>query len=291
MVSPGQLEVTTHDAPIRPLRIHSLSIHTNTMSSHYCDGCGAVFTSNSGWSNHLRQTTQSQCIAVREQEFAREQALFSAPSNSFATAATLTDTSTDIQLDAPGLYPDVTVAMDVDMDAAPAAFEGDFFSSAYNDADFGQLSDDPPSSSHSFAPSPDTSESDVSDDEAHPSEPHWEPPPPLTSFNPPQDAPSSDSITLDTNEAVPDSRRAEVDVRPPKTYVVHFPSDRAGTPLPVVDVKYTYGHYRVGLEHGNTSSLYSPFISKMDWDVARWAKERGPGSTALTELLQIEEVR
>ncbi|KAH8804139.1 hypothetical protein DL96DRAFT_1474768 [Flagelloscypha sp. PMI_526] len=35
---------------------------------------------------------------------------------------------------------------------------------------------------------------------------------------------------------------------------------------------------------------YSPFASRMDWEIARWGKLRGPSSTALTELLQIEGV-
>jgi hypothetical protein len=33
-----------------------------------------------------------------------------------------------------------------------------------------------------------------------------------------------------------------------------------------------------------------PFISKMDWEIARWAKLRGPGSTAFSELLSIDGV-
>ena len=37
-------------------------------------------------------------------------------------------------------------------------------------------------------------------------------------------------------------------------------------------------------------NIYAPFASKLDWEVARWAKLRGPGSTATTELLGIDEV-
>ncbi|KAL5484756.1 hypothetical protein ACEPAI_7398 [Sanghuangporus weigelae] len=35
---------------------------------------------------------------------------------------------------------------------------------------------------------------------------------------------------------------------------------------------------------------HAPFASKMDWDFARWAKTRGPGSTAVDDLLKIEGV-
>ena len=35
---------------------------------------------------------------------------------------------------------------------------------------------------------------------------------------------------------------------------------------------------------------FAPFLSKLDWEVARWAKLRGPGSTAFSELMGIEGV-
>jgi hypothetical protein len=41
---------------------------------------------------------------------------------------------------------------------------------------------------------------------------------------------------------------------------------------------------------GSTSNIYSPFTSQMDWEIARWAKLRGSGSTAFTDLLKIEGV-
>ncbi|KAI0683789.1 hypothetical protein BC835DRAFT_1524119 [Cytidiella melzeri] len=46
--------------------------------------------------------------------------------------------------------------------------------------------------------------------------------------------------------------------------------------------------YASGIPAANNP--YYPFGSRMDWEVARWAKVRGPGSTALTELLQIPGV-
>ena len=45
-------------------------------------------------------------------------------------------------------------------------------------------------------------------------------------------------------------------------------------------------------EIGIQSNLnpYAPFTSKMDWEIARWAKLRGPSSIAFTELMSIEGV-
>ncbi|KAK7030916.1 hypothetical protein VNI00_013862 [Paramarasmius palmivorus] len=37
----------------------------------------------------------------------------------------------------------------------------------------------------------------------------------------------------------------------------------------------------------NDKVLWHPFRSRLDWEVARWGKLRGPGSNALNELLQI----
>jgi hypothetical protein len=52
-----------------------------------------------------------------------------------------------------------------------------------------------------------------------------------------------------------------------------------------------------GTEHGRTSQMehnstnpYAPFLSRTDWEIAKWGKLRGPSSTAFTELLEIPGV-
>ncbi|PPQ73617.1 hypothetical protein CVT26_010525 [Gymnopilus dilepis] len=63
-------------------------------------------------------------------------------------------------------------------------------------------------------------------------------------------------------------------------------SSRCGQKLgqhEAVDVRYQ--------AHVNgESNLWAPFKSKMDWEIAKWAKLRGPGSTAFSELLAIDGV-
>ena len=70
--------------------------------------------------------------------------------------------------------------------------------------------------------------------------------------------------------------------------VDHFPFGHPGAPIPGM--------------HGDPSvyeatredlgdSVWAPFQSQCDWEFARWAKTRGPTSTAVTELLAIPEVR
>ncbi|EAU80829.2 hypothetical protein CC1G_04939 [Coprinopsis cinerea okayama7 len=40
----------------------------------------------------------------------------------------------------------------------------------------------------------------------------------------------------------------------------------------------------------DSTNLYAPFSSKLEWEIARWAKLRGPSSTAFTELMAIDGV-
>jgi len=81
--------------------------------------------------------------------------------------------------------------------------------------------------------------------------------------------------------------------------VVPFPQATAGTVVHDTGIS-GYASYRnqLGLIDANLESsangmnggLYAPFKSKLDWEIAHWAKLRGPGSTAMTELLSIDGV-
>ena len=70
--------------------------------------------------------------------------------------------------------------------------------------------------------------------------------------------------------------------------IEHFPGMKAGAPIATPTThKPTYTKYQEKL---NGDSVYAPFASKLDWEVARWAKLRGPSSSSLDELFQIEGV-
>lgn len=49
-------------------------------------------------------------------------------------------------------------------------------------------------------------------------------------------------------------------------------------------------HEAYARELGQTGNTFAPFSSRLEWEIARWAKLRGPSSTALTELLAIDGV-
>jgi hypothetical protein len=189
----------------------------------------------------------------------------------------------------------------------PIPFAGDLFGTAdtYLDDDFGQggLCDE-----------------DESDDEwaaaaALEQQDRWEPPVPV-----------ADVTSIATGREPVDSGD-QPDVRPPAVLeldpeIEHlFNSDpyfanptsseerrkaetRAGTQNPVIerysDVYPDTNPGRIYSQDGSTTvsadaksaakNPYAPFASKIEWEVARWAKLRGPGSTAFSELLGIDGV-
>ena len=69
-------------------------------------------------------------------------------------------------------------------------------------------------------------------------------------------------------------------------FVVKFPG-RAGSHTVVnnadLDADTDQDHASVD----GRDNIFAPFLSEREWEIARWAKLRGPGSTAFTELMSI----
>ena len=74
----------------------------------------------------------------------------------------------------------------------------------------------------------------------------------------------------------------------PVPFVVQFPGHLAGAPIPELHDEIHYKGYQDAIN--NPENPWAPFKSRIDWEVARWAKMRGPGSTAFSDLLGIEGV-
>jgi hypothetical protein len=66
-----------------------------------------------------------------------------------------------------------------------------------------------------------------------------------------------------------------------------YSSARAGQPLTHKESR----DHAYGAALGGGDNPWAPFNSKKDWEIARWAKLRGAGSTAFSELLAIDGVR
>jgi hypothetical protein len=74
-----------------------------------------------------------------------------------------------------------------------------------------------------------------------------------------------------------------------KTPVVEaFPSAEAGAPIADIQALPRYDSYKTCLK--NSDNPWDPFSSRLDWEVAYWAKRCGPSATAFTELLRIDGV-
>ena len=69
-------------------------------------------------------------------------------------------------------------------------------------------------------------------------------------------------------------------------YSDKYPHRRAGAAVKQKqssDVKYC-------ADLDSSSNLWAPFSSQLDWEIAKWVKLRGAGSTAFSDLLAIEGV-
>ena len=72
--------------------------------------------------------------------------------------------------------------------------------------------------------------------------------------------------------------------------VVEFSNRNAGTVYGRAHQNANQDYHRA-VSNTGSPNIYAPFSSRLDWEVVRWAKMRGPGSNAVTELLSIEGVR
>ncbi|THH32369.1 hypothetical protein EUX98_g1829, partial [Antrodiella citrinella] len=95
----------------------------------------------------------------------------------------------------------------------------------------------------------------------------------------------------DDAEIAPPTGRAHVErALRQEVHVRHFPSPRAGEALQRTETMF--GTYNKDLNNdGEGDNIFAPFKSERDFQIARWAKMRGPGSTAFDELLKIPGVR
>ncbi|KAF7796673.1 hypothetical protein EIP86_007856 [Pleurotus ostreatoroseus] len=78
-----------------------------------------------------------------------------------------------------------------------------------------------------------------------------------------------------------------------QVYTANFPSETAGQPINEPNTATAgFNDYLDQVPHvGGPDNIFSPFESELDWKIARWAKLRGPGSTAVSELLEIPGVQ
>ncbi|KAI0316349.1 hypothetical protein OF83DRAFT_259611 [Amylostereum chailletii] len=73
----------------------------------------------------------------------------------------------------------------------------------------------------------------------------------------------------------------------PLAHVNHFPG-QAGEAIGASQSPYADMRNKMDSNHRN--NIWAPFRSKLDWSMAYWAKSRGATSSAVTDLLQIDDL-
>ncbi|KAJ7823158.1 hypothetical protein B0H14DRAFT_2370305 [Mycena olivaceomarginata] len=215
-----------------------------------CPGCGGTFTAGRALSVHVVRSTDVRCRQARSD-----------------TEALLSDSDEEFGPSFASDFP-----------TGGGSFTGDFFGEDYAADDFDFGSDD------SDADCCDDSDDDdpVAGDYAAAADAHaangWEPDRPMQ-HDQEEDFEMEDAARPSTAPLPEREKRKIAEDR------FH---ERAGEEITDEHSPSAEDQYSAAL--GQPNNVYAPFNSKLDWEVARWAKLRGAGSTAFTELLKIDGV-
>jgi hypothetical protein len=94
---------------------------------------------------------------------------------------------------------------------------------------------------------------------------------------------------LDPNNGVPEELPTHGEAQQDGAlFVERFPTGAAGVPIP--NMGQEVPGFQVLHNNLGPDNIWHPFQSQCNWDFARWAKNRGPSLTAVTELLAMDGV-
>lgn len=230
-------------------------------------GCGLSFKA-SGLQNHQRQSLDSRCKDCND------------------------DRDFDSDLDPHDIinnvleiFPEATVDQ-IDVDSA-----GDYFGdySDYYDMEIGNLAEELTTTDEEYSDD-DFDNLTIGTEIFEPErQPHSLETHPLAPENQVDEAPSPlAENSLAKEKATRLRGGAEIELRK-QPFIVKFTSGPAGAvhAEQVVDENLNVSYTR---KVGSAENPFFPFSSKLEWEIARWSKMRGPTSTAFTELLKMEGV-
>ena len=230
-----------------------------------CPGCFAAFSA-AGLARHLAQTTNLACIDA-----------------SVELNDLFDNASVDNELDSRrSNSPDAPMTDSSPRASLPPQFAGDYFGDYdEDDLEWPVLDLDIPHLDHKE----DFSDSEIEQD-TESLEPGWEPDPPAPEAFDDCDIPMEYEIPPSSPDQDHLNRQGIEDRLWSTPVIETFPIATAGK---------VYGHetensYHCAQKQFAGSNGYQPFASQIEWEIARWAKLRGPSSTAFTELLEIEGV-
>ncbi|KAF8952951.1 hypothetical protein BDZ97DRAFT_1992200 [Flammula alnicola] len=245
--------------------------------SFLCEGCEKDGFTMTGYWSHLQQSKDPRCTAILH-----------ALNNSM-------DLDSSSESDSGNQDPNWD---DFDDTVQPIPFAGDAFGSPedYGDEDFGQ-SDDDDLLEEQLAQSNVSEDLDDQEDleqaaAAAELEEGWEP---IREIHNIATAPLEEHNAQDPlpEDGEPDSAQIRwaaeerLDVDPLVIhYATQYPQSRCGA---IKEQRHTSDQHYASVIN-NSSNIWAPFVSEIDWKVAKWAKLRGAGSTAFSDLLAIDGV-
>ncbi|KAJ3848502.1 hypothetical protein EV368DRAFT_86547 [Lentinula lateritia] len=262
----------------------------STTHPNCCSGCGRNFTQTSYLIQHQDQTTKSQCRAAGQAWVdALRRGGKHSPRRSYSPPSLRYPNTSS-----PPLSPEQFTQKD-GPNCAPH-FEGDFFGNDYGPEDLPGFGDGSGDTNNIQGTTGQEDEDDTDhdgDDSQTELEETWEAP--------------RKSVTVDGNGDKDDHMDIDSAVQPKSSFLRSLPAHhddahvtvfggKAGTPIPGSDsaqVSYNssdgFLHYESQIP-GIEANRWAPFTSHVDWEIAQWAKMRGPSSTAFSELLEIKGV-
>jgi hypothetical protein len=243
-----------------------------------CPGCGGTFSYGRGYLNHVQFSQNADCAAIFHQSLAYQ---IGADSDQDWDGILVDNLEVSEMLDGHNHDMEPVESQFVAFEQAGSGEEnlaGWQEEIDINELDFNDRSDDGLDDELNH----DSEEEEFGDDY----EQQWEPPLP--------ESLASDVDLVDELEGTNDSglsqkaRLAAEDAFRKHPIVEKFPDSRAGAPVPNTRSKSKNDAY--SKEINNADNPWAPFVSQIDWEVAQWAKLRGPGSTAMSDLLKIDGV-
>ncbi|THU82700.1 hypothetical protein K435DRAFT_444376 [Dendrothele bispora CBS 962.96] len=253
-------------------------------SGYSCNGCSAVFTRQSDLNQHHLKTPVKACqdaanatiARIRKSRLHKRQL----PKGSKKSTPPISRSRSR----SPPVVGDTEEAEDT-----PQLFSGDFFGDNYNTEDFPGFE----SSQGNLDAEKEAEELRNGAEEEQTNEAALE-----DTWEPPRHPIQSPAETMD------------IDVPPPahneNPLLYNLPAHRNGihitkfegrageavsgsTPQTFHSPKHGFEAYQSKIP-GSSENVWAPFASKMDWEIAHWAKMRGTGSTAFSDLLAIQGV-
>ena len=258
-----------------------------SLASHKCDGCGLFFTPTG-----LKAISDKLAIITAEicHKYYNYMSLASHKCDGCGLFFTPTGLNSHIRQTRNNncrswrneYLPQVDERLDngthSDDDEPPQDFEGDLYGNDYEEEDFPGFNDPP------RLPADSSDDEDMADND----EDGWEPEP--------LDQPAGGigyippPVILDPAHSNRHESHNRLCRKPTIRLFNDRPDRNAGAPLEDM-TKTSYETYQDALPKANSvPNIWEPFASKIDWEIAMWAKLRGPSSTALSELLNVEGV-